>query len=400
MKILVIGKVWPEPSSSAAGKRMQQLLLLLKCRGEVHFACANQLTGNEIDFSELEISIHTIELNSDSFDSFLVEMQPDVVLFDRFITEEQYSWRVMEKCPDAIRIINTEDLHFLRKTRQQFVKTQNTIPTKIEQLDFHNDDTMRELACILRSDFSIMISQIEMELLVEKFGVKREQLLYLPLLSEEKQVVKGEKDGFLFVGNVLHEPNLDAIRILRKEIWPKIRKQLPQAKLRIVGAYPTHEVLQMNSTKEGIEVIAHPKSLEEIYAKTKVSLVPLRFGAGVKGKIIEAMEYGVPFVTTTIGAEGLQLENQFGDWIHNDWDVFTQKSIELFKNSDTAFSFSEHLAEFHDKEVFSNQFLLQFDHAVEVYQSNRKSNFIAQVLQHHSLMSTRYLSKWIIEKNK
>lgn len=400
MKILVIGKVWPEPSSSAAGKRMQQLLTLLKCRGEVHFACANQLTGNEIDFSQLEISIHTIELNSDSFDGFLTEMKPDVVVFDRFITEEQYSWRVMEKCPYAIRIINTEDLHFLRKTRQQFVKKQDVIPTKIDQLDFHNDDTMRELASILRSDYSIMISQVEMELLVDTFGVKREQLLYLPLLSEEKQHLKDEKDGLLFVGNVLHEPNLDAIRILRKEIWPRIRKQLPQAKLRIVGAYPTQEVLQMNSSKEGIEVIAHPKSLEEIYAKTKVSLVPLRFGAGVKGKIIEAMEFGVPFVTTTIGAEGLQLENQFGDWIHNDWDVFTQKSIDLFQNSEATFSFGEHLTQYHDAEQFSEQFLTQLDDAISSYQANRKENFIAQVMQHHSLMSTRYLSKWIIEKNK
>lgn len=122
MKILIIGNVWPEPNSSAAGKRMTQLIDLFSNFGEIHFACANQLTGNEIDFQKFGIQPHFIELNNDTVDQFFVELNPAIVVFDRFLTEEQYGWRIIEQCPNALRILDTEDLHFLRRTRHQFVK--------------------------------------------------------------------------------------------------------------------------------------------------------------------------------------------------------------------------------------------------------------------------------------
>jgi glycosyltransferase involved in cell wall biosynthesis len=398
MKILIIGKVWVEPNSSAAGRRMKQLIELFRQRGEIHFACANTSTGNEIDLAEIGVTTHQIELNNDTVNDFFRELNPDIVVFDRFLTEEQYGWRIIEQCPDAIRILNTEDLHFLRKTRHQYVKKNNDFTVGTSILDFQNDETMRELASILRSDFSIMISKVEMELLIKKFSVKEEQLLYLPILAESKNVSYSGRDSFLFVGNILHEPNLDAVRILVREIWPRIRQRLQQAKLKIVGAYPTQEVLQMNKPQEGIDIIAHPKELESIYATAKVCLVPLRFGAGVKGKIIEAMEYKVPFVTTSIGAEGLDLEQNFPDCIQDDWDAFTQKAVELFLSEEVNYPFEKQLKQYHDPTVYPQYFLNQLDSALSNFQAFRNSNFIARVLQHHTLMSTRYLSKWIMEK--
>src|SRR5690606_36968762 len=107
MKILIIGKVWPEPHSSAAGKRMKQLIGLLSEYGDITFACANTFTGHEAKQAELGVNYRHIQLNDDSFDDFLREINPDIVVFDRFLTEEQYGWRVLETCPNAIRILNT-----------------------------------------------------------------------------------------------------------------------------------------------------------------------------------------------------------------------------------------------------------------------------------------------------
>ena len=119
-KLLIIGFVWPEPKSSAAGGRMMQLISIFKENGfEITFASAAQDSDFMIDLAEFGVIKRSIELNSSSFDDFIKELNPDVVLFDRFMIEEQFGWRVIENCPKAIRILDTEDLHFLRKARER-----------------------------------------------------------------------------------------------------------------------------------------------------------------------------------------------------------------------------------------------------------------------------------------
>src|SRR5690606_22494590 len=122
-KLLIIGFVWPEPKSSAAGSRMMQLINAFQSFGyDITFASACAKTDNAFDLKTLNVQTETIQLNHSSFDDFIKQLQPDVVLFDRFMTEEQFGWRVAEHCPTAMRILDTEDLHGLRKGRQQAFK--------------------------------------------------------------------------------------------------------------------------------------------------------------------------------------------------------------------------------------------------------------------------------------
>ena len=103
-----------------------------------------------------------------------------IVIFDRFMTEEQFGWRVMDQCPSALRILNTEDLHFLRKARQEAVKTGIEL-----SLDMYRSDLMlRELASIHRSDVSLMVSDYEVELLQNAYGISPEKLVHLPFYCE------------------------------------------------------------------------------------------------------------------------------------------------------------------------------------------------------------------------
>ena len=260
MKILVFGKVWPEPSSSAAGKRMQQLIALLQQRGTVYFVCASNQTGNEIDLESIGVVANTIHLNDDSVDDYLKNLQPDEVIFDRFITEEQYAWRVIEQCPNAVRILNTEDIHFLRKTRQDWVKKEQKVAPSWRELDLMNNETKRELAAIYRSDWTIIISPEEFTLLEQEVRLPAESLVYLPLFYEKRVPhLRQNRNGFLFIGNALHEPNSDAIRVLYDVIWPKIKAQLLEAVLYLAVAHPTSMVQQLHQPKKGVFVLQHEK---------------------------------------------------------------------------------------------------------------------------------------------
>ena len=114
--LLIIGSVWPEPKSSAAGGRMMHLI---KCFQELHWKICFASPASDSEFAvnldDFNIQKERIVLNDDSFDVFIRDLNPNAVLFDRFMMEEQFGWRVAQNCPDALRILDTEDLHFLRQ---------------------------------------------------------------------------------------------------------------------------------------------------------------------------------------------------------------------------------------------------------------------------------------------
>ncbi|MFT6700143.1 MAG: hypothetical protein ACJAVD_001655, partial [Porticoccaceae bacterium] len=180
--VLIIGYVWVEPNSSAAGSRMLQLIeQFLKQNWKVTFASPAQKSKTAASLNSLGVDEISIELNNTSFDHFIKDLQPTIVLFDRFMMEEQFGWRVAENCPNAIRILDTEDLHFLRKTRHQQLK-------KVEEFTtdalLKSEDAKREIASILRCDVSLIISTFEMDLLKNIFKIDERILYYLPFLLD------------------------------------------------------------------------------------------------------------------------------------------------------------------------------------------------------------------------
>ena len=179
-QVLIVGYVWVEPNSSAAGSRMLQLIEQFLEQGfKVTFASPSQKSEKATSLNSLGIDEVSIELNNTSFDDFIKELQPTIVLFDRFMMEEQFGWRVAENCPNAIRILDTEDLHFLRKTRHQQLKKGERFTN--EAL-LKSDDAKREIASILRCDLTLIISTYEMDLLKSVFKVDEKILCYLPFL--------------------------------------------------------------------------------------------------------------------------------------------------------------------------------------------------------------------------
>ena len=407
-QLLIIGAVWPEPNSTAAGTRMLQLIrLFLAAQYRITFASASAESSHRFPLEDLGVTLQNIELNHTSFDVFVEKLKPDTVLFDRFAMEEQFGWRVAKKCPEALRILDTEDLHCLRSARQQAVKAQKTF----ELTDLHSDIAFREIASIYRCDLSLMISSFEMELLENHFKVPKALLHYLPFLEDPLSEAEqdslpsfSERQHFVTIGNFRHAPNWDSVLYLKQTIWPLLRKELPQAEMHVYGSYPPEKALQLQQPKEGFYVKGWAKEAKQVLRNSKVCLAPLRFGAGLKGKFIEAMCCGTPSVTTAVGAEGMCGSNPWGGEIADTPTALVSAAKALYTDSNlwrqAQVNGFEILNKCFERNSFESSFAERISALEENLHSHRKQNFYGALLQHHSMRSTEYLSRWIAEKNK
>lgn len=406
-KVLIIGKVWPEPDSSAAGTRMMELIEFFNGNSyDVTFATAATKTKFATDLKEEGVKAVQIKLNDTSFDHFISELAPDIVLFDRFMTEEQYGWRVNEQCPDAIRILDTEDLHCLRKARHEAWKG----GVEFKEADVLNDTAKREIASILRCDLSLVISSYEMNLLRKVFGVNESLLMHLPFMLEpigEKDITNwktyDKRQHFTTIGNFLHEPNWNAVLYLKEQIWPLIRKELPDSELHVYGAYTTQKVEQLHNEEQGFLVKGRAVNAREVVGNARVLLAPIRFGAGLKGKLIEAMICGTPSITTTIGAEGMSGRFPWPGAIEDDPELFARAAIRIYQGPEDWREARSRgpviIKDLYSKEQLSSNLSHRIEGLHDKLQVHRQQNFIGSILHHHTMESTRYMSKWIEAKN-
>ncbi len=407
-KVLFIGLVWPEPQSSAAGTRILQLLNCFEPEQYTcYFASAAQWSTYSFPLQDLGVEVCPIKLNDNSFDQWVAQLQPNIVIFDRFITEEQYGWRVRQNCPNTLLLLDTEDLHLLRKGRENAYKQQNNFETK----HLYNEIAKREIASILRCDLSIIISQAEIKLLTATFQIAEELLFYLPFMEDELDENKmaqwtkfEDRTGFVFIGNFIHEPNWQAVLSLKNEIWPIIRKKAKQATLHIYGAYPSHKVLQLHQEKDGFLIEGRTENALASIAQHRVMLAPLSFGAGAKGKLIDAMQSGTPSVTSSIGAEGMHQQLAWPGYISDNKTVFCEQALALYTHKDKWMEAQKNIAPIINQLFARQKWKTQLLHQINTLQANltqhREQNFIGEILRHHSLQSTKYLSLWIAEKEK
>jgi glycosyltransferase involved in cell wall biosynthesis len=401
--LLILGFVWPEPKSSAAGSRMMQLIdLFAAANYNVTFASTAQNLEFSEDLTRIGISIQNIELNSSSFDEFIKELNPEIVLFDRFMVEEQFGWRVSECCPAALKILDTEDLHCLRQARQLAVKQNREFTFD----DLFSDVAKREIASILRCDLTLMVSEFEMDLLHIHFKIDKELLFYLPLFSEQLDDNPSfeNRADFVFIGNFLHEPNLDCVCYLANTIWPSLHLKLPEAKLLVYGAYPNDKVMQLNNSRINFQVLGRAEDAAEVIKNARVMLAPLRFGAGIKGKLLEAMQCGTPSVTSSIGAEAMAGDLEWNGFIMDDSNEFVASAIALYsdvslwkKSQNKGYTILEKR---YQKASFESEFINRVYSLKENLKQHRNANFMGSILQFHLNSSTKYMSKWIEEKNK
>lgn len=174
--------------------------------------------------------------------------------------------------------------------------------------------------------------------------------------------------------------------------------------MHIYGAYPSQQVLQLHNSKEGFLVHGFVDKADEVIGKAKVLLAPLRYGAGLKGKLVQAMQNGTPSVTTSIGTEAMYADFSWPGFIEDDLDSFSEKAVQLYTQEEVWEAAQRNgvqiINELYDKKEHQKTLMDRITKIIQNLESHRSQNFTGQMLQHHTMKSYKYLSKWIEEKNK
>jgi hypothetical protein len=404
-KLLIIGKNWPEPLATAAGARMLQLISCFKEAGyTIIFASTALPAALSADLAEYLQAGEQIRLNDNSFDSWIRDLQPSLVLFDRFMIEEQFGWRVAEQLPSAVRLLDTEDLHSLRMVRKEGLGKNR--PFAISDWLSH-ECTLRELASIYRCDLSLIISTYEMQLLTGHAGTNNNLLQHLPFMFDPVTFhglpSYEQRQGFIFIGNGLHSPNTDATLWLKSEIWPHIRRELPDASIDICGAYLPERIKDLHDPGQGFHVKGWVEDASAKMQNARVQLAPLRFGAGVKGKLADGMRWGTPSVTTSVGAEGMHGNLPWAGSIANSPAEFAKEAVRLYKNArawgEAQLQGGEIINTLYSKSAHGSSLIAAIASLRENLKQHRAGNVVGAILQHDRQASTKYMSKWIEAKN-
>ncbi|NEU07124.1 glycosyltransferase [Flavihumibacter sp. R14] len=406
--VLILASVWPEPTSSAAGVRMMELInLFLDQKWRVTFGTAAAESTYCADLQMLNVDKVKVELNNSGFDSYIRDLNPTIVVFDRFMVEEQFGWRVAEQCPEALRILNTEDLHCLRSARFKAFKASREF-TANDLLS--NDASKREIASIFRCDLALIISRFEVKLLKDLFKIDEDLLHYLPFMTDtiDENVTSrwprfSERQHFVTIGNFLHQPNCDSVEMLKKDIWPLVREALPKAELHIYGAYPVPRITQLSNPKEGFLVKGRAEDSLKMMSYSRVCLAPLRFGAGLKGKLFDAMLSGTPSVTTSIGAEAMHDDLEWNGYISDDPGEISRRAVELYTDESSWIKAQKNGIQIVNKCFLKDLFQKKLLNRITAIQNSllihRGKNFTGSMLMHHTMASTKFMSRWIEAKN-
>lgn len=422
LKVLVIGYVWPEPRSSAAGGHIMQILEAFLGQGwDITFSSPARPGEHRADLIGLGIHEVPIELNNSSFDVFVSELAPDIVLFDQFMMEEQFGWRVEMQCPGALRVLETSDLQSLRHARHQRLKDRLKADETSQdfsdlfapdlsetfQLMADTDMAKREIAALYRCDLNLMVSEVEIELLVEHFNVPRSLLLWCPLMVDlpaTSPVPFEDRAHFLSIGNFRHAPNWDAVLWMKNAIWPLIRQQLPGAQLHLYGAYTPPKAAALHNPTQGFHIMNWAEDALQVMSAARICLAPLRFGAGIKGKLVEAMLCGTPSVTTPIGAEAMYGEMPWPGVIGQSAETLANAAVQLYSDptrwSQARDAGLKLLAERYRKEIHGPALIESILACRANLGQRRRDNFTGSMLRHHQHKSTQYMSQWIEEKHR
>lgn len=404
-QLLIIGYVWPEPTSTGASVRMMEWVdLFLQHGWLITYASAAAPSEHMADLSLMGVQCTPIEVNSSSFDHFIHALQPNIVLFDRYLMEEQFGWRVEKTCPHALRVIETIDLHCLREARHTALKQ----GLDFDQLDLFTETAQREIASIYRSDISVLISDFEMDLLVNHFKMDASLLHVCPFMLGMHTLPENlpnfeARQHCMSIGNFRHAPNWDAVLWLKQNIWPLIRQQLPQAQMHIYGAYTPPKATALHNTKAGFLIKHRADDVHEVMQQARVCVAPLRFGAGIKTKLADAMRNGTPSVTTSIGAEGMSYGLPWGGAICDEPQAFADAVVKLYQDKPAWLQAQQAgftiLQSVFDKKKNGDALMQKITHTQENLAKHRQQNFMGSMLRYHANRSTEFMSRWIEAKN-
>jgi len=235
---------------------------------------------------------------------------------------EYYLPLIRKYSPESNVIVDTVDIVYLRKIREaELKKDQYLIKEAYE-------NKLREIEVYKNSDSLWVVTDKDGEVISEE--VKNVPISIIPNIHPKIKNSKifEETENLLFIGNFWHQPNVDAIDYFLNEIFPLVQKQLPEIKIYIVGDNVPKHLLSL--TTDNVIFTGFVQETEPFLKMARISIAPLRYGAGMKGKVGEALSWGLPVVTTSIGAEGMNLNHYENVVIADNPQLFAKEIINIY----------------------------------------------------------------------
>jgi GT2 family glycosyltransferase len=223
----------------------------------------------------------------------------DVIVLARHAVAARHIDAVRRSAPAALLVFDTLDLHYLREQRRAALEEDAALARAAGEI------RRQELDCVRRCDVTWVVSPVEREILGREVPDAIVQVQTNIHHAHGDVAPFARREGLVFVGGYRHPPNVDAAAWLCREIWPLLRQRLPGVTLHLLGSAPPQAVRALAT--DGIEVPGYVPDLDPWLDRCRVALSPLRYGAGVKGKINHAMSRGLPVVATGVSIEGMHL---------------------------------------------------------------------------------------------
>ena len=300
--VLVIDAITPRIDHDAGSVRMSHILRILREIGlRVTFLALNRRMEGEhtraLQAAGIEV-LYEPTLNSIEDHLRRAGRRYELVIMSRVEVVAEVLEAVRRCCPQARRVFDTVDLHFLREARRAEV-TGALDADEVGQLE------ARELALARACHLTLVVSPTERELLARLAPDLAVEVLSLIDSRERTDTPFEERSGVLFVGNFQHLPNRDAMEFYLREVHPLVHERLNAAELTIIGADAPRSLRRLAT--DGARFVGQVEDLVPYFSAARLSVAPIRYGAGIKGKIQTSLALGVPVVTTSAGAEGMPI---------------------------------------------------------------------------------------------
>ncbi|HLL73873.1 MAG TPA: glycosyltransferase [Pyrinomonadaceae bacterium] len=321
--VLVVGGRVPTPDRDAGSARMVFSLSILARRARPVFVSLSKRR-----WPEQERRLRGLGVETMGQADFLREARRGrfrVAVLSRPEVADALLPALRRADPQLKIIFDMVDAHFIRLEREHEVTGD---PRTAEEAARYCDLETR----LARASDLIWCNSTEDERVVRAVapGVPVEVIPTIHELHDAGLPFDG-RAGLLFVGNFAHRPNLDGVHFFMREVFPAVRERLPGVTFDMAGPDPPAEVRAYESV-EGVRVLGYVPDLEPLLARARVFVAPVRFGAGVKGKIGEALAHGLPVVTTAVGAEGMGLSDGEHAMIRDDPAGLAEAVVELYES--------------------------------------------------------------------
>ena len=328
MKIIAFTYSIPRPDKSSGERRFVKTLELLAEHNEVDLCVARfgkwLLTKQfEPYIQNLEsLGVHVLPIHKNGVKEALAAKKYDVGFFEFYWIAEETISDFRKYQPHAITVIDSVDLHYAREETQAKIGLIKEAKAK--------ETKERELKIYREADITVAVSIDDFKTLTEKEDVGK--VLIIPNIIDIVARSAGERDPVVvFIGAYLWPPNVDAVKWFMKEVCPIVHKLNDRAEFLIIGSDPPDEIKAFND-EPGVKVLGFVPETDPYLEKAAVSVAPLRYGGGMKGKVNEALAHGVPVVATSIGAQGFRVENDEHMLIEDDAEGFANAIIALLED--------------------------------------------------------------------